>query len=111
MRQFSRPCENVKPCFSLRLPGAELLTFCGIALTFLRHQYYTPVKSYYSLMKIAVDDPNFDRKKAMKKLINFAQSNPRTIGEKARMMMEHFHTQVFMKGKISGQASPYRSLP
>ena len=67
-------------------------------------QYYTPVKSYYRLMKIAADDPKFDRRKAMKRLINFAESNPRTIGEKARMMAEHFHTQVFMKGKICGQA-------
>ena len=67
-------------------------------------QYYTPVKSYYRLMKIAVDDPKFDHKKAMKRLINFAESNPRTIAEKARMMTEHFHTQVFLKGKIGGQA-------
>ena len=67
-------------------------------------QYYTPVKSYYRLMKIAVDDPKFDRRKAMKRLINFAESNPRTIGEKARMIAEHFHTQVFLKGKIGGQA-------
>lgn len=67
-------------------------------------QYYTPVKSYYRLMKIAVDDPKFDRKKAMKRLINFAESNPKTIAEKARMMTEHFHSQVFMKGKIGGRA-------
>ena len=55
-------------------------------------------------MKITLDDPKFDRKKAMKRLINFAENNPRTIGEKARMMAEHFHTQVFMKGKIGGHA-------
>ncbi len=30
------------------------------------------MKSYYRLMKITLDDPKFDRKKAMKRLINFA---------------------------------------
>lgn len=67
-------------------------------------QYYTPVESYYSLVKIVADDKRFDRKKAMRRLKNFADSNPRTIAGKAAVMVQHFHEHVFLKGKIGGRA-------
>ena len=67
-------------------------------------QNYTPIDSFYKLMKTVEDDPMFDKKRAQKKLRSFVESDRYTIGKKAAMMVEHFHEQVIAKGKIGGQA-------
>lgn len=67
-------------------------------------KYYTPIASYYKLMKTVQDDPMFDKKRAQKKLKAFVESDSYTISQKAEMMIEHFHEQVISKGKIGGQA-------
>lgn len=67
-------------------------------------KYYTPIASYYKLMKTVQDDPMFDKKRAQKKLRAFVESDSYTIAQKAEMMIEHFHEQVISKGKIGGQA-------
>lgn len=67
-------------------------------------KYYTPISSYYKLMKTVQDDPMFDKKRAQKKLRSFVESDSYTIAQKAEMMVEHFHEQVVSKGKIGGQA-------
>lgn len=67
-------------------------------------QYYTPIDSFYKLMKTVEDDPMFDKKRAQKKLRSFVEGNEFTIAKKAAMMVEHFHEQVIAKGKIGGQA-------
>ena len=67
-------------------------------------KYYTPIESYYRLMKTVQDDPMFDKKRAQKKLRSFVESDSYTIAQKAEMMVEHFHEQVISKGKIGGQA-------
>lgn len=67
-------------------------------------KYYTPIASYYKLMKTVQDDPMFDKKRAQKKLRSFVESDSYTIAQKAEMMVEHFHEQVIAKGKIGGQA-------
>lgn len=65
---------------------------------------YTPVQSYYRLMKKVEDDPEFDTKKAQKKLRRYVESHEHAIREKAEIMVDHFHEQVFTKRKIGGQA-------
>ena len=67
-------------------------------------KYYTPISSYYKLMKTVQEDPMFDKKRAQKKLRAFVESDSYTIAQKADMMVEHFHEQVISKGKIGGQA-------
>ena len=67
-------------------------------------KYYTPVDSFYKLMKTVDEDPMFDKKRAQKKLRSFVESDSYTIMQKAEMMMENFHEQVIAKGKIGGQA-------
>lgn len=67
-------------------------------------KYYTPISSYYKLMKTVQDDPMFDKKRAQKKLRAFVESDSYTIAQKSEMMVEHFHEQVIAKGKIGGQA-------
>src|SRR5208283_1524483 len=65
---------------------------------------YTPVDSYYKLVKKTEDDPEFDTKKAKKKLHRYVESHEHAIRLKAEIMVDHFHEQVMAAGKIGGQA-------
>lgn len=65
---------------------------------------YTPVDSYYKLVKKTEDDPEFDTKKARKKLRRYVESHDHAIRLKAEIMVDHFHEQVMAPGKIGGQA-------
>jgi type I restriction enzyme, R subunit len=65
---------------------------------------YTPVDSYYKLVKRTEDDPEFDTKKAQKKLRRYVESHDHAIRLKAEIMVDHFHEQVMAAGKIGGQA-------
>src|SRR5208282_5158466 len=67
-------------------------------------QSYTPVDSYYKLVKKIEDDPEFDTKKARKKLRRYVESHDHAIRLKAEIMVDHFHEQVLAAGKIGGQA-------
>ena len=65
---------------------------------------YTPVNSYYKLVKKIEDDPEFDVKKAQKKLRRYVESHDHAIRLKAEIMVDHFHEQVIARGKIGGRA-------
>ena len=65
---------------------------------------YTPVGSYYKLMKTVQDDPEFDAKRASKKLRAYVEGNEHAIAQKSEIMVEHFLDQVIAKCKIGGQA-------
>ncbi|MFZ2652132.1 MAG: type I restriction endonuclease subunit R [Burkholderiaceae bacterium] len=65
---------------------------------------YTPVHSYYRLIKKTEDDPEFDTKKAKKKLRRYVESHDHATRLKAEIMVDHFHEQVLAAGKIGGQA-------
>ena len=65
---------------------------------------YTPVESYYRLIKKIEDDPEFDKKKARKKLRRYVESADHAIRLKAEIMVDHFHEQVMAVGKIGGKA-------
>ena len=65
---------------------------------------YTPVNSYYRLMKKVEDDPEFDTRKAMKKLRRYVEGHEHAIRLKAEIMVDHFHDHVIRPGKIGGQA-------
>ncbi|MFO7774042.1 MAG: type I restriction endonuclease subunit R [Dehalococcoidia bacterium] len=74
----------------------------GFILDVLKH--YTPVESYYRLIKKIEDDPEFDVKRAHKKLRHYVESHDYAIRLKAEIMVDHFHTQVIAQAKIGGQA-------
>ncbi len=65
---------------------------------------YVPVDSYYKLVKTVEDDPEFDARRASKKLRHYVESNRHAIRLKAEIMVDHFHAQVLAKRKIKGQA-------
>ena len=74
----------------------------GFILDVLR--YYTPVSSYYRLVKTVEADPEFDTRRATKKLRHYVESNDHAIRVKAEIMVDHFHEQVLALNKIGGQA-------
>lgn len=65
---------------------------------------YTPVDSYYKLVKKTEDDPEFDSKRATKKLRRYVESHDHAIRLKAEIMVDHFHERVIAPAKIGGQA-------
>ncbi len=65
---------------------------------------YTPVESYYRLAKTIEGDPEFDVKKARKKLRVYVESHSKAIRDKAEIMVDHFMEQVIGQNKIGGQA-------
>ncbi len=65
---------------------------------------YTPVASYYRLAKTIEGDPEYDVKKARKKLRLYVESHSKAIREKAEIMVDHFLEQVIGQNKIGGQA-------
>lgn len=65
---------------------------------------YTPVRSYYRLMKTVEDDPKFDTRKAGKKLRRYVESHEHAIRQKAEIIIDHFHDQVIARRKIRGNA-------
>ena len=73
----------------------------GFILDVLAH--YMPVQSYYKLAKTVEEDPEFDVKKAQKKLRRFVESSDHAIGLKAQIMVDHFHDQVLAQNKIGGR--------
>ncbi len=74
----------------------------GFILDVLRH--YTPVKSWYKLVKKVEGDPEFDTRRAKKKLRRYVESNDHAIRLKAEIMVDHFHDQVLATNKIGGRA-------
>ena len=65
---------------------------------------YTPVESYYKLVKTIEGDPEFDTKRAKKKLRRYVESHDHAVRLKAEIMVDHFHEQVLALNKIGGQA-------
>ncbi len=74
----------------------------GFILDVLAH--YMPVDSYYRLAKTVEEDPEFDVKKAQRKLRRFVEGSDHAIRLKAEIMVDHFHDQVLAQGKVGGQA-------
>ena len=75
----------------------------GFIIDVLAH--YTPVNSYYRLVKTVESDPEFDVKRAGKKLRRYVEDHDHAIRLKAEIMVDHFHEQVAgSQKKIGGHA-------
>ncbi|MGV8134708.1 MAG: type I restriction endonuclease subunit R [Mangrovibacterium sp.] len=63
---------------------------------------YTTYNSYYKLIKSVEENPEFDVRQAQKKLRAYVEGHEFAIGEKSKIMIDHFHRDV--KGLINGEA-------
>ena len=88
-----------RPCHSYTMKQAIQEGFILDVLA-----YYTPVRSYYRLVKKTAGDPEFDTKRAQKKLRRYVEGHDYAIRLKAEIMVDHFHDQVMALNKIGGQA-------
>ena len=74
----------------------------GFIIDVLKH--YTPVASFYRLVKTVEEDPEFDTGRAAKKLRRYVEDHQQAIRQKAEIMVDHYHEQVDAQKKIGGQA-------
>ena len=74
----------------------------GFILDVLKH--YTPLNSYYRLVKTVEADPEFDTKRAHRKLRRYVESHDHAIRLKAEIMVDHFHEQVSGLHRLGGEA-------
>ena len=65
---------------------------------------YTTYKSYYEIEKSIAENPEFDTRKAQKKLRAYVERSQQTIDTKAEIMLEHFIPQVINAKKLRGKA-------
>jgi len=63
---------------------------------------YTTYQSYYKLNKAVEDNPKFETRQANKKLRDYVESHPFSIGEKSKIMLDHFHAEI--SRQIKGRA-------
>ncbi len=65
---------------------------------------YTTYTSYYELAKSIEDNPEYNEAKAQKKLRRKVEREPKTIREKAEVMLAHFDAKVYRARCLKGQA-------
>jgi type I restriction enzyme R subunit len=65
-------------------------------------QNYTTYQSYYALLKKIEDDPEYDKKKAQKKLKAYVESHDHAIKKKSILMINQFLENL--NKKVSGKA-------
>lgn len=65
---------------------------------------YTTYKSYYEVQKSVTENPLFDTVKAQKRLKAFVEASPKTIEVKAKIMVDHFLSNVWQAKKLKGKA-------
>ena len=66
--------------------------------------HYTEVKSYYRLVKAVEDDPQFDARRAQRKLVRYVEGSDQAVRAKADIMVDHFLDSVVKPRKLGGQA-------
>lgn len=72
----------------------------GFILDVLKN--YTHYENYYKIYKTIEDNPDFDKKKAQKKIRNYVEGQEFPIREKAEVMVNHFLANTV--NKINGKA-------
>lgn len=72
----------------------------GFILDVLKN--YTTYETYYRLAKAIEDDPELDKRRAVKAVARFVSLHPHNIAQKTEVMVEHFR-QITSK-KIGGKA-------
>ena len=65
---------------------------------------HTTVNSYFGLVKAIDDDPEFDSKRAQRRLRRYVEGHEYAVRRKAEIIVDHFHEAVFRPRKIDGQA-------
>ena len=65
---------------------------------------YTSIRSYFNLVKRIDDDPEFDSKRAQRRLRHYVKGHEYAINAKAEIMVDHFNESVFSPQLMGGRA-------
>ena len=65
---------------------------------------YTTVNSYFGLVKKIDEDPEFDSKRAQRRLRRYVEGHEYAVARKSQIIVDHFHESVFLHRKIDGRA-------
>ncbi len=65
---------------------------------------HTTVSSYFGLVKKIDYDPEFDSKRAQRRLRRYVEGHEYAVARKSQIIVDHFHECVFMPRKIDGHA-------
>ena len=65
---------------------------------------YTPINSYYNIIKKTEEDPEFDAKRAQRKLRRYVENHEYAIETKAEIILDHFQESVVLSNKMGSQA-------
>ena len=65
---------------------------------------YTPISRYFNVIKSVDDDPQFDSKRAQRKLRRYVENHEYAVAQKAAIIVDHFNDSVFVPKKMGGQA-------
>ena len=99
MEVFGRPGPDGKPepfhLYTMRQAIEE-----EFILDVLQH--YSTYRTYFRLLKSAIDDPQVDERPAARALARFISLHPHNVAQKTEVIVEHF--QQFTRHKIGGQA-------
>ena len=74
----------------------------GFIMDVLAH--YTPIQSFYNILKKTEADPEFDSKRAQRKIRRFVENHKYAIETKAEIILDHFNESVWLPNKMDGQA-------
>ena len=74
----------------------------GFIMDVLRN--YTPINRYFNVIKSIDDDPQFDSKRAQRKLRRYVENHEYAVAQKAAIIVDHFNDSVFVPKKMGGQA-------
>src|SRR5690606_21108278 len=66
-------------------------------------QNYTTYQSFYALLKKIEGDPEYDKKKAQKKLKAYVESHEHAIKKKSKLMIDHFMNAAIGQKKMGGK--------
>ena len=65
---------------------------------------YTSIRSYFNLVKMIDDDPEFDSKRAQRRLRHYVEEHEYAVRAKAEIMVDHFQESVFSPRLTGGKA-------
>jgi type I restriction enzyme R subunit len=89
------------PCYTMKQAIEE-----GFILDVLKS--YTPVDSYYKLVKKTEDDPEFDTRKAQKKLRKYVRATTTRFGSRPRSWWITSTSRCWRPGRSGGRRGRWR---
>ena len=65
---------------------------------------YTSIRSYFNLVKKIDEDPEFDSRRAQRRLRHYVEGHEYAVRSKAEIMVDHFHESIFSPQLMGAKA-------